>query len=78
MKLVIAVIAAVTASTAWADNGFMTFGSPEGRTPRGGEYTTRGGCKAYRAPEVDQWVIQGASALRVLESIYIHQVAAKI
>lgn len=69
----------VPATTAIAnERTYMTFSNDGGRTPRGGAYTTRGGCTAYRAPEVEHRAIQGAASLRFLESAYIHQVAASI
>ncbi len=77
MKWVIAGILAVSAAAA-AANGYMTFSYDGGETPRGGSYTTRGGCTAYRAPEVEHRVVQGAASLRFLESAYIHQVAKNI
>ncbi|WP_207100862.1 hypothetical protein [Paracoccus shandongensis] len=58
--------------------GYTTFSNYGGGTSRGGAYTTRGGCAAYRAPEVEHRAIQGAASLRFLESAYIHQVAASI
>lgn len=76
MKWVIAGILAVSAAAASA-NGYMTF-SNDGNEPRGGFYTTPGGCSAPRPPEVEDRRVQGVGALRFLESSYIHQVAASI
>lgn len=76
MKWMIAGALAFSASMASADS-YMTF-SNDGAKQRGEEYTTRGGCTAYRPPEVEQRVVQGAGSLRFLESAYIHQVAESI
>ena len=76
MKWIFAGALALSASIASADS-YMTF-SNDGPKERGGEYTTRGGCTAYRPPEVEDRRIQGVGSLRFLESAYIHQVAEGI
>ncbi|WP_265501282.1 hypothetical protein [Paracoccus beibuensis] len=76
MKWMIAGILALSASAASADS-YMTF-SNGGDTQEVGTYKTPGGCDAPRPPEVEDRRVQGVSALRFLESAYIHQVAAGI
>lgn len=76
MKWVVAGALALSASMATADS-YMTF-SNAGAEKRGGTYTTRGGCTAYRPPEVQDKRIQGVGSLRFLESAYIHHVAEAI
>lgn len=78
MKWITVFVLGIAATQSAAqDQGSITFDSGDPKFV-GEQYITGGGCLAHRAPQMPEKFLNGASASRILQSIYIHQVADAI